>query len=97
MPWAASQTHPWNLARWEHLASYGAAELTIYLASDLTNCALGGSPSNTPSLLSWEVKRWSTTDSFSSYFSIGLSRKINKIVLPQFSFAPKTGTAFPNE
>ena len=39
-----------------YLASHGAAALKIYLASDLTNCASGGSSSNTPSRKVCEVK-----------------------------------------
>jgi len=60
MPWAASQNRgdPWNLAGWVTLryASHRAAEKILYLASNLTNCASGGSPSNTPSRKIWEVK-----------------------------------------
>jgi len=39
-----------------NLNRHGAEEKILYLASILTNCASGGSPSNTPFRKIWEVK-----------------------------------------
>jgi len=69
MPWAVSQNRgdPWNLAGWV-TRCHRAAEKILYLASNLTNCASGGSPSNSPSHKIWEVKSGLTTGSFMSIF-----------------------------
>jgi len=71
MPRAASQNHgdPWNLAGWVTPRQPRSRWEGMYLASGLTNCASGGSPSNTPSRKIWEVEGGLNHRYFCNFFS----------------------------